>query len=275
MLTRVDVQSENPFVLNIRDARPTDSIIVESIEGLGPPDIDLFMGDYVRDGGFYSGRRVPPRDVTFMLRYNPNYEQGESVSGLRNMLYKAFLDPFPTADNTNFILHDDEVADRYISGYTSKFEGDLFSDETIAQIAVQCPNPYLLDVAPTVIPAAGPSLPFQYFGSAETGLTIIATVTSSTPTLTLNLNGDVMVLTYAFQVGDKVTINTVRGFRSIQLLRTVVGVPTTFDVLYALTSSGWLALHGLTNVLTVYGASVGDNVANLSSINFSSQYWGV
>ena len=50
MLTRVDVQSENPFYLQIRDARPSDSIHVAKIEGLGPPDIDIQMGDYARDG---------------------------------------------------------------------------------------------------------------------------------------------------------------------------------------------------------------------------------
>src|SRR5688500_12071057 len=118
MLTSVDVQSENPFVLEIRNAMPTDSVIVEKIEGLGPPDVDLFMGDYARDGGYYSGRRVPPRNVTFTLRVNPNYKVNESVSGLRNMLYKAFMDPFTNTDGLSFILHDDELPDRFVQGHT-------------------------------------------------------------------------------------------------------------------------------------------------------------
>jgi len=276
MLTRVDVQSENPFFLNIRDARPTDSIIVEKIEGLDPPDIDLFMGDYARDGGFYSGRRVPPRDVTFTLRYNPNYENGETVSGLRKMLYKAFLDPFAYADNTNYILHDDEVVDRMITGYTSKFEGDLFSDETIAQIAVRCPNPYIFDVTPTELVALGPTLPFNYGGSAETGLTIVANITSNTSHLTFTLNGIYLILHYSFLAGDQVTVNTTRGSRSIKLVRTVSGVPTTYDILYALSVvSTWFQLHSEINVLKVYSTIESETVANLTKVSFRPQYWGV
>lgn len=272
MLTRVDVQSENPFFLNIRDARPTDSIIVEKIEGLNPPDIDLFIGDYARDGGSYGGRRVPPRDVTFTLQYNPNYKNNESVSGLRTMLYKAFLDPYSADDNLKIVLHDDEVPDRYFTGYTSKFEGDLFSDETIAQIVMRCPNPYLLDSAETLTGSNGPSHIFQYHGTAETGFETGITVTSPTNVLNLDLNGKRMTLTYPFVTNDLVSIDTQRGFRRIQVIR-----GTTTDILYAMTSppSSWLELHNKDNLIKVYGETASSNVANIIMVRFRAQHWGV
>lgn len=273
MLTRVDVQSENPFFLNIRDARPTDSIIVEKIEGLGPPDIDLFMGDYARDGGYYSGRRVPPRDVSFMLRYNPNYELNETVSGLRQLLYKSFLDPFPSADGLSIILHDDEAVDRYFMGYTNKFEGDLFSDDTTALISMRCPNPYIIDSASTQIAAAGPTVPFEYSGTAEVGLTIEATLTTSSSWLQFQLGAKTMILNLAFLAGDKVVVDTRQGSRKIQLIRAGL----TYDILYTLYSSpsSWLEIHGKSNTLKSWGINSDTVVANITRITFQAYHWGI
>lgn len=277
MLTRVDVQSENPFYLNIRDSRPTDSIIVEKIEGLGPPDVDLFMGDYARDGGFYSGRRVPPRSVTITLKLNPDYSRGESVSGLRTMLYKAFLDPFISSDSPSLILKDDELPDRYLIGYTEKFEADLFSTETIVQISMLCPNPYIWDNAQTIRTATGPSIPFTYGGSAETGFELRATITIPTTSLNFSLNGSAegtLGLAYGagFQEGDKIYVDTRPGSRRITLTRGSV----TTNILYAkLSYSKWLELHAKDNVINAYGASTTSIVATINEIRFRAAHWGV
>lgn len=272
MLTSVDVQSENPFILEIRDARPTDSIIVEKIEGLGPPDVDLFMGDYARDGGSYSGRRVPPRNVTFTLRINPNYKLNESVSGLRNMLYKAFMDPFEDADSLPFILHDDELPDRFVEGHTEKFDTDIFSGDTVVTIATRCPNPYILDVEWTSHAAAGPSFPFQYDGTAGAGMVLELTFTTGSTLTTIDLNDKKMFLDYDFLLGDELLIDTRRGHRKIQVTRAA----ETTDILYALDpDSVWLELHSLANLIKVYGAVTTDIPANFDNISFRTAYWGV
>lgn len=273
MLTRVDVQSENPFYLNIRDARPTDSIIVSKIEGLGPVDIDLFIGDFARDGGSYDGRRVPPRDLTFWLEYNPNYEAGESVSGLRRLLYKTFLDPFPRSKSVPLIFHDDEVADQQLVGYTTKFDGDIFSDETTAQIVMRCPQPYLVDVVETVKLSEGPTLPFQYAGTAETGFIVEAEITVNTSWLKLDLNDVIMIMDYDFQVGDEVYIDTRPGSKRVQVTRAAV----TTDILYSLytSTSEWLLIHSPDNVLKIYGATPESIVGNITRVAFNAYHWGV
>lgn len=272
MLTRVDVQSENPFYLNIRDARPTDSIIVEKIEGLSPPDINLFMGEYARDGGVYGGRRVPPRTVTFTLRLNPKYTEGESVSGLRLLLYKTFMDPFVTTDALNIILKSDDYGDRYIAGYVEKFDGDLFSDDTTVQITMRCPNPYIQDYNLTSETFLGPAAPFSYGGSAETGLLVSATLFDNSPFLTFDLNGTVFVLDYDFLANDVVTLNTVRGERSVKVLRGGV----TTEILYAKTAaSTWLELHAPSNIMSVYGTTEANTVANLTSLAYRPLHWGI
>lgn len=274
MLTRVDVQSENPFYLEIRDAKPTDSIVVKKIEGLDPPDVTLFMGEYARDGGSYNGRRVPFRTVIFTLKLNPNYQDDETVDGLRKLLHKAFLDPFVGSDGLNIILHSDSVPDQFIQGVTDKFESDPFSEDTTIVISMVCPNPYIQDFAETVEEASGPTFPFEYYGTAETGILVTAEIISSTPVLTLDLNGTTMVFDYAFLEDDIVTIDTRRGSRRIQVLHS--GDTDPIDILYSKVSgSTWLELHSLENTLKIYGEDDDDIIADLNSITFRALHWGV
>lgn len=276
MLTRVDVLSENPFTVEIRDARPTDSIIVEKIDGLNPPDIDIFMGDYARDGGYYGGRRVPPRTVTFTFRLNPNYKLNESVDGLRRMLYKIFMDPFSDRDELGFVLHDDELSPRAFSGYTEKFETEIFSKDTYVDITVRAPNPYLLDMNQTVIELDGPSSPFPYTGSAETGLVVDLEIVVATSVLTIDINGKQMILENSFQVGDQVMINTIRGVRAITLTRTESGTTTAKNILYTLKKgTKWLELHSPSNVIKAYGETESSAVASLKKVRFRGQHWGI
>lgn len=277
MLTRVDVQSENPFYLNIRDAKPTDSIIVQKIEGLGPPDVNLFMGDYARDGGSYNGRRVPPRSISITLQLNPNYRLGETVDGLRELLYKSFMDPFVTSDALALILHDDIKPDRFIEGFTDKFEPDIFSDNTTALISMRCPNPYIQDVVVTNHAVSGPTFPFTYEGSVEAGMIISADIITDTPILTLDLNGTKkMYFEYPFVADDQFILDTRRGSRRVQVIRTESMVTTTKDILYSKTDeSTWIDLHSLNNILKAYGEDPSDIVADISNISFRGLHWGL
>lgn len=271
MLTRVDVVSENPFYLNIRGARPTDSILVDKIEGLDPPDIDTFMGDFARDGGTYGGRRVPPRSVTFTLTLNPNFKLGETHSGLRALLYKAFLDPYSDSDGVKILLKDDMLSDRYVFGYTEKFECDIFTPDPTAMISMLCPDPYLLDETPVVTPASGPTVPFTYTGTAEAGIEIDATLTTSSSVLKFDLNGRLMTINYGFQAGDQVSLNTSRGSRRLTVTRSSV----TTDILYALATTFWHEVHAPNNLLMAYGATTNDAVANITEVTIQGRHWGI
>lgn len=276
MLTRVEVQSENSFFLEIQNARPTDSIRLEKIDGLDPPDIDIFMGDYARDGGFYGGRRVPFRPVTFTLSLNPKYVDGETTDGLRKKLYKAFLDPFATSDGLNVLLYDHVENTRYIQGHVEKFDGDLFSDDTTVQIVMRCPNPYIQDVDLTELEPSGPTFPFDYLGSAEAGLVAKAVIIVSSSQLVFDLNGTKLTLVGSFLVDDEVIIDTRRGQRKIQLVRTEASITTTYNILYMKTSdSTWLDLHSEDSILKVYGLDDDNIVANLTELAFRGAHWGI
>ena len=278
MLTQIDVVCDNPFYMSVLGANPRDSLILQTVTGLGPPDKNLFIGDYARDGGVYGGRRVTSRNPVLTIKINPNFSLNETVDGWRDILYRAFNDPLITGDDVTLILHDDIKPDRKLTGYTEKFEGESFSADTSVQISMVCPDPYLRDLNPTVVnPPAGTTgwqkVPFTYTGTAEAGFETTIKVQATTTTLTLDNNGRKMVLTYpSFQANDIVYINTKPGERAIKLTRAGV----TSDILYTLYSeSPWLDLHSMSNNLQVYGAASTNIVAAITNLTYTQMYWGV
>lgn len=282
MLTQIDVECDNPFSLPVLGARPRDSLILQSFTGLGPPDKSLFVGDYSRDGGVYSGRRVLTRNPVLTIEINPNYSLGETVDGWRDILYRTFNDPFITGDDVTLVLKDDVKADRLLTGYCEKFDGETFSEDNAVQISMICPDPFIRDVvAKAITPPDGvegwQTVPFLYAGTAEAGFEVTIEVQATTSTLTLDNNGRTMVLTYpSFQAGDIVYVNTKPGERAIKLWP--AGTPTTdpgLEILYALYSgSPWLSLHSQSNNLQIYGDATTSFVASITSLNFTQLWWG-
>lgn len=278
MLTQIDVQCDNPFYMSVLGANPRDSLILQKVTGLGPSDVSLFVGDYSRDGGVYTGRRATPRNPVFYIKINPNHANGESTDGWRDILYKAFMEPFINGDDVTIVLHDDIKPDRMLTGYTEKFEGEVFDENTDVQISMICPDPYIRDVLDTVItPPEGTEgwqlVPFTYAGTARAGFETTIRVSATTTTLTLDNNGRTMVLTYpSFQSGDIVYFNTKPGQRQITLTRGGI----TYDILYTLYSeSPWLELHSQDNSLQVYGETPSNIVAAITDLTFTQLYRGV
>ena len=275
MLTQIDVNSENAFYVPIQGATPKDSLLVRKITGLTPPGADLFIGDYSRDGGIYQGRRVGNRNVVITMDLNPNPALGETVSGLREMLYKAFMDPLVEADYLQLNLHDDSGRTRYVVGYTEKIDGEIFDIETALQISLICPDPFIRDSQETVLTnvTGWTTVPFTYTGSAETGFSVTIKINQATSTLTLDNNGKKMVINRSFAIGDVVKINTTPGVRSITV--TPSGGAETSILAYLTVASIWLELHSQSNTLKVYGSSGASLPASITELRFRQAYWGV
>jgi hypothetical protein len=225
VLTQIDVMSDTAFELPILGVTPKNSLLIKKVTGLNPPDRSLFIGDYSQDGGLYQGRRVGSRNVVFTIDLNPNPALGETVQTLREGLYKAFIDPQVDGDYLKLLLHDDQNRQIYLVGYCEKFETDLFSSDTLCQISMICPDPYLRDNQDTILthPTGWVTVPFTYQGTAETGFNVRIYVTAVTDRVTLYNNGKTMQLVNpspaGYQIGDVIVIDTTRGKRSISLTR--------------------------------------------------------
>jgi len=279
LLKKVDVvrgDGSDDLVLSLPviGATPKSSLLVEKITGLNPPDPTLFIGDYSRDGGIYQGRRVGKRNPVLTINLNPNPALSETVDGLRQTLYKAFMDPLVDADFVKVNLVDDLDNVKYFVGYTEKFETEIFAADTTLQISMICPDPYLRDNEETVMtdPSGWTTVPFTYGGTAETGFEVLIHVTTPTSVLTLENNGKTMVFEKAFSSGDEILINTVNGSR--QLLLTSGAVESSL-LAYMTPESPWLELHSQANTMKVYGETTADIVAAIRSLGYTQSYWGI
>jgi hypothetical protein len=304
LLTQIDVVFGEgvgeALALPILGVTPNDSLLLREVTGLNPPTVDLFIGDYARDGGFYGGRRVGQRNVVLTIDLNPNPALGETVQGLRELLYKIFIDPQVDADHVELVLHDEADNTRNLFGYTETFETELFGSETVAQISIICPDPYIRDLASTeLLNSSGTwlSLPYTYPGSAETGFEVEIFMSTTSGTLTLENNGKLMVFTHSFVATDAIYISTNRGFRrawrasQTALADTRASWPdlTTTEIWQKLADGGyttslmpnllltspWIELHSPENTMKVYGSLVSESVAGIKRLEYRPTYWGV
>lgn len=276
MLTQIGVEVEgDELIIPILGATPKDSLLLRKVTGLTPPDINLFIGDYSRDGGNYQGRRVGNRNVVMTFDLNPNPALGEDVSGLRQMLYKAFIDPLVDADYLKVNLYDDQGRVLYLVGYTEKFEGELFEIETMSQVSMICPDPYIRDNVETVLTntPGWTQVPFTYGGTAETGFEVKIYINANTNVLTLENNAKTMVINRAFTVGEVVTIKTTRGSRKLTV-ETPPGAPASILANLSNTSR-WLELHSQANTMRVYGTNSANIVGEVRELRYTEAFWGV
>jgi hypothetical protein len=270
MLTQVVLQTSNPMTFNIEEADPDEILVIKSISGLTPADVTLFTGDFARNGGYYQGRRTGKRNPVIVFKMNPDYEQDIEVSDIREMLYQQFYEPQAFSDGVQVLLRDDRKPDRYFVGYTEKYAGEIFDKSTEAQISLVCVDPFILSTEETTgSDAAGwTTLPLTYDGSADAGLDMTFLVKTATNSMTVDLNGQKMVLNKAFAVNDVIEINTVEGSRAIRQNGT--------DVMVALASgSDWIQLTEKDNIFKIYGTAEGDGKVVMTSYTFRSAWWGI
>ena len=286
MLTAVGIQGEVEMIIPILGIGPRESILIRKITGLSPADINLFVGDYSRDGGFYQGRRVGKRNPVITLDLNPNPALGETVSGLRELLYRVFLNPMIDKDYVQLNLYDDLGRILTTRMYAEKFEGELFDVDTTLQISTIAPDPYLYESTPIVLdtPGAWTNFVFPYTGTAETGLKMTIDITASCTNLTVNLNDRIFQIAgYSFIPGDVVSINSVRGQSSLTVKHTSDVVESLLGRLTS--ASEWPELHSRFNTgpvdsenqsISVYESLPSDPVvATIRDITFTQAYWGI
>lgn len=277
MLTQIDVVYENELgeqalALPILGLTPTDGLLLSSVTGLNPPDRDLFIGDYSRDGGIYQGGRVGVRNVVMTIFLNPDPFFQQTYSSLRSLLYKIFMEPLPDAEHVELILHDDEMPLRNLYGYTEKFEGELFSVETISQVSMLCTDPLIRDVEETVLTAEQTlwsTVPFSYTGSASTGFDVEIHVLSDTSFIRLTNNGRSMHVTHPFLKGDILLMNTRQGERAVTLMRSGVARPLLAQLS---AESKWLEIHSARNTMVVTGQNSTD--VGVKTLKYRASYWG-
>jgi len=284
MLTKVTVLADEMIELPLIGATPKDRYILQKITGLNPPEIDLFVGDYARDGGVYAGRRVNNRPVGLTITPNPSYANHDTVASVRQHLHKAFSEPLAYSEATRLLLHDDlGQGEKVIEGYVENFEGEVFDKDPTVDISVLCPDPFIRDAFSTDhYTDMWTAHTFPYFGTAPTGIKLDLLVTSDTNTIVVGLNLDsnrynIFELDLSrvggFLEGDKVRIRTEYGKRSVTLVR---GTEETSLLAFITPRSRWIQARGRELSFNIGRLVPGDEaVASGTYVSYSAAYWGI
>jgi hypothetical protein len=153
-LTSVEIHpdgSSNTLVLSFRDPDSIEPYNVKDIKGLDADDIiPQFIGS---PGGSPSyNLRQGSRIIVLKMGLNPNYSLGQSVSDIRDAVYKMIASSRKGKVQIQFRDAHSIVA--VISGYIAKFESERFTRLQEVQLTVLCdttmltaPEPVKVDVA--------------------------------------------------------------------------------------------------------------------------------
>lgn len=268
--------------------RPDKSgLIVKSVEGLGPAKANINVTDIsTSDGGIFNSSRLDKRNIVMNLGFLQS--STESIEDIRQKTYMYF----PIKKKVHLtIVTDNHTLET--DGYIESNEPDIFSQNEGCSISIICPVPFFYSKNDNTTSFSGVESSFHfpfandslqdpllemgviqnkseqiivYDGNSEIGMAINIHATGEATNITiLNvLTGDKMIINTdrlkaimgtetAIIKGDTIVINTVRGDKSITLLRDGV----TTNILNCLDrGSKWFTLTKGDNIFS-YDAETG------------------
>lgn len=271
-------------------ARPEKSgFIVHSVHGLGPGKASINTTEVsTNDGGIFNSARLPSRNIVIGLLYMWQ----DSIEEVRHKSYKYF----PLKKKVKLTIETD-TRTAFIEGYVEANEPNIFSKVEGADISIICPNPlfYSTEKDNSEVVFSGVESAFEfpfsneslvepllemsimrntieqvvtYDGDADIGVTITINAIDTATNITIYNTGtrEIMRLDTSkieaitgsgIVAGDSITICTVKGRKSITLLR----AGKTTNILNCLDrNSDWFSLTKGDNV---FAYTAEDGASNL------------
>lgn len=276
--------------INLSDGDPEHGLIIQSIEGLGPPKANISMTDLATmDGSLFNSARVEKRNIIvhMLFTFSPKIEDA------RQRTYKYF----PIKKPLTFLIETDNRIVETV-GVVESNEPDIFSKDESNSISLICEDPYFYSAGEngtqvTVFFGIEPlfEFPFSnesltqpliefssienetektvyYEGDAEVGIIITIHAVGEAGNITIYNTGTREVMKIDVNkiktltgsgiiAGDDIIITTVRGDKKIFLLRN--GKYT--NILNALDkNSDWFQLAKGDNVFAYTAAFGSENL---------------
>lgn len=274
--------------IDLFDGDPSHGMIIKSITGLGPPKANVNMTDLATmDGSVFNSARVEKRNIVIYMIFT----FAPTIEDTRQRTYKYF----PIKKPIKFQIETDNRTVETI-GIVESNEPDIFSKEESNQISLICEDPYFYSssgVNITTFFGNEPLFEFEfsnesltepliefgiiedkkerviyYTGDSEIGITIKIHATGDVGTITIfNLDKKKQMIIYPEKIreitgygiisDDDIIISTVRGNKSVKLLRD--GVYT--NILNALdVNSDWFTLTKGENIFAYKAESGYENL---------------
>ena len=267
------------------------NFLIDSVDGLGPAKANINTTEMATsDGALYNSARLSARNIVLKLIFITEGVNSEgkilSIEDVRQKSYKYF----PIKRNLTFIVETDNRT-LVTTGYVESNEPEIFGDQEGCAISIICTDPYFysLDSEATLFYGVDPNFEFPfsnesptddliefgiienkqenvvtYYGDADVGVTIVINAVGSVTNLKIYNSGtrEVMsidstkltILTgHGIIYGDQITICTVKGKKSVYLLRDGVNI----NILNALgKENDWFTLARGDNIFA-FTADVG------------------
>lgn len=148
-LTSVILHNENgeDFELGLRKTDKMSRYLVRTILGLDAEElIPKFYRFGLENGESYHEHVMKPRDIVMRVILNPRYAHNETVSDIRDELYRII-----SSNRTGIIqlrFRSGGVIKAVIEGMITKFEVSYFTQVPELQMTVHCPDPMFRSMTP-------------------------------------------------------------------------------------------------------------------------------
>lgn len=288
MIKSITVKNYLNKEIKLELARPEKSgLIVTSIDGLGPAKATINVTDIsTGDGGVFNSSRLDKRNIVLKLYFLQS--TSESIEDIRQKTYVYF----PIKKKVQLTIVTDNHT-TVTEGYVESNEPNIFSSNESCQISIICPDPFFYSPVNETTSFSGIKslfrFPFSnnsvtkpllemgelqnrteqvivYDGNSEIGMTIyihslgeaenvtiLNVITGEKMKLNTTKLASIMGTTTGIIAGDTITISTIRGHKSITLLREGV----TTNILNCLERcSKWFTLVKGDNIFS-YDAEIG------------------
>lgn len=263
-ITVFNVESGNDLELNLRHP-DINGLAITDVTGLGAPEATINMTEMANlDGGIFNSAFVQTRSIVLTV----TYVDTSNISYSRRLLYSHF--PIKKPVVLSFKTSEGMYS---IGGFVRSNVQTVFSNATSASIEVVCPNPYFeffsdetktefdlsavsdnwtfpfyfSDISPTVGSYSLSSFDtmastdIEYHGSVSSGMVISIDVVAPVSEITLYQVGKTneIRIKRSLLAGDRVTISTSSGERSVVLTRDDVDI----NILHEATITSWFTLN--------------------------------
>lgn len=213
-------------LFDLRD--PASSpFITNTVDGLGPTEMDVNLTRSVQGLGRLSGKRGNLREITFNVMLQPRYELGETLASVRDDLYRSYLRSTRADDSLDLriLFQDEEIARTPV--HVKRIESNPFAKSGLLQLVLSSTDQYLHRKEPYLIDASEADLVsvtnpiFENIGTATTGFLASVQILANGSSFGLSRvsPSEQFELSYSFLSGDILTFDTRPGSRRATLLR--------------------------------------------------------
>jgi hypothetical protein len=252
--------------------------MVRQIVGIDAEElIPKFYGTGAVSGARYYEHIMKPREVVMRVALNPHYHINESVSDIRDELYRLI-----SANRTGVLQLQFKSGSAYvavINGFITKFEVGYFNQLPELQLTVTCPDPmfrsmHSIDYKIADLPSASPVTLADNSSTAPHGFSFRLKFTTNTAFFIISDHATTpdwsfgIVPSGGFLIDDELQFSSEYGRKQLYLFRD----PDTIHLMDKVAAgSVWPLIFPGKNVL--YFSPLGNT--DWLELKYLSAYWGI